>query len=135
MLKTLILETLLIFIVFPHILLATQTCPAPPIIVNGTWQNNYTIFTNGTPSQNMITSFRCQNIPLTNVYFIIIYASILVILSASERTLIRFTYGAFIGMFVAFAFGAVGLLSPAIITITIAIWGLSVFLVWFKGSG
>ena len=116
-------------------LLVAQACPAPPIIVNGTWQNNYTIFTNGTPSENLITSFRCQNISFTTIYFIIIYASIIVLVSASERTLMRFTYAAFIGMFVAIAFGGIGLLSPSVVGITIVIWGLSVLLVWFKGSG
>ena len=118
----------------PILLAAAPACPAPPIIVNGTWQNNYTIYANGTPSQNLITSFRCQNIPLTTFYFIIIYASIIVILSASERSLIRFTYAAFIGMFISFAFAAVHLLNPSIVGITIVVWGLSVLLVWFKGS-
>ena len=129
------LSILLLLLVFkPMLLAAPQACPAPPVIVNGSWQNNYTIFTNGTPSQNLITSFNCQNIPLTTIYFIVIYASILIILSASERTLLRFVYGTFIGMFIGIAFGAVGLLSASVVGLTIVVWGLSVLLVWFKGS-
>ena len=130
MLFTLILLQLM----FHNVVLTAQACPAPPIIVNGTWANNYTIYTNGTPSQNLITSFRCQNIPLDTIYFFIIYLSIIAILTASERSLIRFTYASFIGMFIAFAFEATGILSAYVTGITIIIWGLSVLLIWFRGS-
>ncbi|MGC8576164.1 MAG: hypothetical protein ACP5L3_06540 [Caldisericum sp.] len=108
-----------------------QNVTCPPPIVNGSWVNNYTIYSNGTPWSNMLNSVKCGNPPLIDYFFMVLYISILILTNVQERSIHRFATGALIGMFLSFLFIMFGLLAPSVAMLTISIWAISMIVAYW----
>ena len=129
MIKNTIKRILPIFLVIAIISLAYLPQFASACLSNvtsGSWVN-CTIYTNQTPTNDLVNTLS-KNAPFGwFLIYVTIYISIAIFLLIQDRSFARFNYITMLGLIVALVFKSYNLVGNNVITISAALLGLSIF--------